>query len=72
MRLYGHELIIDWEGLTLGRSFFVPCIDRVSMARKLRKEAFRQHKEVLVKERIENGILGCRVWLIANENNGDL
>ena len=72
MQLYGHELIIDWEGLTLGRSFFVPCIDRISMARKLRREAFRQRKDVLVKERIENGILGCRVWLITNENGEDL
>ncbi len=55
---------INWCAFKEGTSFFVPCIDRSPVVKYIRKEARIRKFKIVVKQVVENGVYGVRVWRV--------
>ena len=55
-------ILLPWKKLEPGQSFFIPCLDRKVHAKTLQKEADRLGISVVIKQVVENGKYGLRVW----------
>ena len=55
-------ILLPWKKLEPGQSFFIPCLDRKVHAKTLQKEADRLGILVVIKQVVENGKYGLRVW----------
>ncbi len=58
-------LHIHWDKFKPGTSFFVPCLDRTTTERMIKKEARRLGFNVATRQVIEKGVYGLRVWRIS-------
>jgi hypothetical protein len=57
-------ILLPWKKLEPGQSFFIPCLDRKVHAKTLQKEADRLGISVVIKQVVENGKYGLRVWRV--------
>ena len=62
--VFGHRVEVDWGKFTPGSSFFIPCIDRDSVEKSIRKECKAMGLRCVTKQVIENNICGVRVWRV--------
>jgi hypothetical protein len=62
MQVLGLTLLIPWNKFQPGTSVFIPCVDRREMERLVRSECKRLQIKVIIKQVIENGVYGLRVW----------
>lgn len=64
MRIEGIDYEINFERFKVGYSFFVPCIDQASAKKHIKKALTRFGYELVLREVIEGGIKGIRVWRV--------
>lgn len=57
-------ILVPWKKLEPGQSFFIPCLDRKAHAKTLQSEADRLGVEVVIKQVVEEGKYGLRVWRV--------
>ena len=62
MRIEGINYELDWQGFTVGSSFFVPCLDDTKARERIEGKMNRLGYAVIVKLVIEDGVRGLRVW----------
>lgn len=55
---------VDWGAFKLGTSFFIPCINAVAARRVVTEHAQAQFYAVLIRDVVEDGIRGLRVWRV--------
>lgn len=61
----GLDITINWEEMGVSASIFIPCINTVTCKKQV-KEIFDMFDWKMVSQvRIENHILGLRIWRIA-------
>jgi hypothetical protein len=53
---------IDLDKLVLGASFFIPAMNTSKVQRVIKMKQHSLGMRFLVQERVEQGILGVRVW----------
>jgi hypothetical protein len=58
----GMRIVVPWEAMELGESVFVPCINVDSCRKQLAGISARLGVTLTSRKRIENHILGLRVW----------
>ncbi len=58
----GLRVTINWEGMDVGSSFFLPCINTDKGMKQLKSVAKMKAWEVDMQICIENNKLGLRVW----------
>jgi len=62
LKVMNLTILLPWKKLEPGQSFFIPCLDRKVHAKTLQKEADRLGILVVIKQVVENGKYGLRVW----------
>jgi hypothetical protein len=58
----GVRIVIPWEELDVGSSFFIPCIDVDKGRRQAAEVAYRLGMSLTARVRIEDNRLGLRIW----------
>jgi hypothetical protein len=53
---------IEWKHFRRGMSFFIPCLDPLTAKRTIRAPLRRLGIRALLKTKIEDGVMGVRVW----------
>ena len=61
----GVQIEIEWEKFIVGSSFFLPCIDTVSVRAQIERHARARRIEIKMRDRAENLYWGVRVWRVA-------
>jgi len=64
LKVMNLTILLPWKKLEPGQSFFIPCLDRKVHAKTLQKEADRLGISVVIKQVVENGKYGLRVWRV--------
>lgn len=64
LKVLNLTILIPWEKIEPGMSFFIPCLDRKAHAKTLQKEAERLGFKVICKPVIEHGKYGLRTWRV--------
>lgn len=64
METHGIPIELRWDLFQIGTSFFVPGVDREKLDKQLRQEMRRLDIRVVVRQVVENDMLGVRVWRI--------
>jgi len=64
LKILNLTILIPWEKLEPGMSFFVPCLDRKKHGEEVVKEAQRLGYKVIYKPVVEKGRYGLRVWRV--------
>jgi hypothetical protein len=62
MQVFDIPVVVAWEDMKPGASFFVPCIDSVSVEQAIQKETARLQINVTIKQVVEKQVYGLRVW----------
>lgn len=60
----GLRIVVPWEAMEIGESVFVPCINTGSCRKQIDGIAARLGSTLISRRRIENQILGLRVWRV--------
>jgi hypothetical protein len=58
----GVMIEVNWEGMAIGSSIFVPCINTDEAIKQVNKIFCDRHWELEHRLRIEGGNLGVRFW----------
>ena len=58
----GVRIVVDWGGMVVGASFFVPCINTQGAIENLKRITGEKEWGMDAKVLIENNRLGVRVW----------
>jgi hypothetical protein len=58
----GIRIIVNWEGMHVGASLFVPCLNTQKAKDQVVTLFKRKKWQVKTKIAIENGKLGIRIW----------
>jgi hypothetical protein len=61
----GVQVEIEWRKFIVGSSFFLPCIDTVSVRAQIERHAKARGIELKMRDRVENLYWGVRVWRVA-------
>jgi hypothetical protein len=64
LKVLNLTILIPWTKLEPGQSFFIPCLDRKAHSKTLQKEADRLGIEVIIKQVVEDGKYGLRIWRV--------
>lgn len=64
LKVLNLTILIPWTKLEPSQSFFIPCLDRRTHAKTLQKEADRLGIEVVIKQVVEDGRYGLRIWRV--------
>jgi hypothetical protein len=56
------RVTVNWEGMSVGASIFVPCVNTEKCREQLNKLAKRKEWVFDTQTCIENGKLGLRTW----------
>lgn len=60
----GVPVIIEWHKFVIGSSFYIPALDRHSLAYQIVKAAKQRGMHLKYRFTLENGTLGVRFWRI--------
>ena len=60
----GVRIFVDWDNFPVGASVFVPVIDSETLRRQLKHVVGTLKITIEVRNRIENGRLGVRIWRV--------
>ena len=60
----GVPVAIEWHKFVVGSSFYIPCLDRSTLASKIETAAKERNMRVRYKFTLENGTQGVRFWRI--------
>ena len=55
---------VQWGKFRKGTSLFFPCLDRKAAVKALKRVAAKQKIQVVIREVIEEGIRGVRMWRV--------
>ena len=58
----GVRIVLNWEGMRIGSSVFIPCLNTHKSREQAVTIAKRKQWHVKAKIAIENGKLGIRIW----------
>lgn len=64
MTIDGVAYEVDWGAFKIGTSFFVPCLNAVEARRVVQEHAQAQFYAVLIRDVVEGGLRGLRVWRV--------
>jgi hypothetical protein len=64
LKILNQTFLIPWKRLEYGDSMFIPCLDRKAHEKDLLEEAQRLGIGVKIKQVVENGKYGLRIWRI--------
>lgn len=64
MKTHGIPVEVRLDLFVIGSSFFVPGVDRDTLAAQIKQELRQLGISVVTKRTIEGNILGVRVWRI--------
>jgi hypothetical protein len=67
MKLHGKTLEIEWTKFKPYSSFFIPCLDVLSIKQQVKAECMRLKFRVFIRVVTENRIRGVRVWRLVDE-----
>lgn len=62
MQVDGITYELDWQGFTIGSSFFIPCVGVTAAKERIERKMERLGFAVIVKVVVEDNIRGLRVW----------
>jgi hypothetical protein len=62
MQIDGISYELDWQGFTVGSSFFIACVGVTAAKERIERKMARLGFAVIVKVVVEDGIRGLRVW----------
>lgn len=62
MQIDGITYELDWQGFTVGSSFFIPCVSVTAAKERIERKMARLGFAVIVKVVVEDNIRGLRVW----------
>jgi hypothetical protein len=68
MQIDGVDYKLDWEGFSIGSSFFIPCINDKDARERIVRKMSRLGYRVVIKLVIEDDIRGLRVWRVNRYN----
>ena len=58
----GVRIVINWDKMVIGASFFVPCLNTQTAKEQVTTIAKGKRWQVTIKIVIENDKLGIRIW----------
>ena len=58
----GVKIIVAWDDMDIGTSIFVPCVNTEKAKKQLVKFFKHNTWQYVVRVRIENSMLGVRIW----------
>lgn len=58
----GVRIVVDWDGMGVGSSIFIPCINTEKAMRQVKKVIAEKGWDVKYRVRIEDNKLGLRIW----------
>ena len=58
------KIVVDWEGLLVGSSAFIPCINTEKAHQQIKNVERQKNWTIKMQVRVENAILGVRLWRI--------
>ena len=58
----GVRIVVDWDRMVVGASFFTPCINTQSAVKDLQRITGEKGWGIDAKVLIENSKLGVRIW----------
>jgi hypothetical protein len=58
----GIRIVIKWDAVVVGSSFFVPCVNTHKAVQQINKIVKNRGWQVHTKTRIEDNKLGVRMW----------
>jgi len=58
----GVRIVINWDKMVIGASFFVPCLNTQKAKEQVTTIAKGKRWQVTIKIVIENDKLGIRIW----------
>jgi hypothetical protein len=64
MRIEGITYQINWKAFRRNTSFFIPCLDPKAAKEKILRITRRLRYNVIIKEVIEEGVRGVRIWKV--------
>lgn len=64
IKLFDHQVLVEWDKFTPGSSIFIPCVDREDMRKQLKDECRKLGLKAVSKCVIENQTFGVRLWRI--------
>jgi len=64
LKVMNLTILLPWKKLKPGQSFFIPCLDRKAHAKTLQAEADRLGIKVILKQVVEDGRYGLRIWRV--------
>jgi hypothetical protein len=64
VKTHNIRVIISWNKLSIGESFFVPSLDIGELRREIAAEARLVGYEVIIKPVAYKGLMGVRTWRI--------
>ncbi len=60
----GVPVVIEWHKFVIGSSFYIPCLDRHTLASQIETAAKERFMRVKFKFTLEGGTQGVRFWRI--------
>jgi predicted RNA binding protein with dsRBD fold (UPF0201 family) len=64
LTIAGVDYEVQWGKFRKGTSLFFPCLDRKAAVKELKRLAGKQKIQVIIREVIEEGIRGVRMWRV--------
>jgi hypothetical protein len=64
LEVEGVQVHIQWDGLILGSSFFIPCLDERKLCFAVQMRARNRGVKLKAVPRVENGLWGVRFWCV--------
>jgi hypothetical protein len=62
METHGVPIEVDWSRFEVGSSFFVPAVAAQPLLNQIRQKMREVGVTVVIRRRVENNLLGFRVW----------
>lgn len=62
METHGVPIEVDWSRFEVGSSFFVPAVLTQPLVSQIHTKMREVGVKVVIRRRIENNLLGIRVW----------
>jgi hypothetical protein len=64
METHGIPIEVDWSRFEIGSSFFIPAVTTQPLLNQIREKMREVGVTVVIRRRVENNLLGVRVWRV--------